>query len=325
MVGFQTLRFGLISPISSIGFTIFAAGACRHSIEYGYHLGQLAVDLYDKFKARPYLARYAALYFECIHCWKRPITGLEQLVDASQAGLETGDIEFGCVCYIFQWVCRYFVTPLIQLDLQMQEFYRHKEFIKNQMMIKVVQGSLADGPQSYGNGGAMMYSTMCFPRMVACYLFGHIENAAKFAKESRLMSSNHVSPILVAFVTTFDALTGIAMARKQNRRRSRRAKKISRTLWRWSSHAPENYIALHLLIVAELASLARDHSSALPMYENAIAMFERQGYLSHSFVKRALWQIHVGERRYGKGGNVLTKRYPRLRKMGCSSQSPAAW
>ena len=183
--------------------------------------------------------------------------------------------------------------------------------MKKQVMGKVVQGlwqmahnlmgkSVGDPSQLYGRimdeteidesctVSAMVYSAMCFPRMVECYMFGHFDKAAKFAKESRLVSSSHFSPMMISLVTTFDALTVIAMARKQGRRRSRRAKKISRKLWRWSSHAPENYLGVHLLIEAELASLANDHVSALPMYENAIAGFERQGFICHTALANEL-------------------------------------
>ena len=102
------------------------------------------------------------------------------------------------------------------------------------------------------------------------------------------MSSNHFCPLLIAFVTTFDALTAIALERKRNRRRVGRAKKISRCLLRWSSQAPENFLGMHLLIEAEVASLTCRHSRALPLYVNAIGMLERQGSLCHTALANEL-------------------------------------
>jgi len=297
-----TLRHG-INPMSCIGFTVYAAWLCSvKSVQEGYQLGKLAFSLYEKFNARPWFARFTVLYFEGVHCWKKPFeTGLESLMVASRVGLSTGDTEFGCMCFSFAWACRYFITPLKELDGQMQDFSRRMEFQKQEINILITKPfwqmahnlmGLSEGDPTKLNGKVIdhfqieatrsistkLYSIMCFPQMVLCYLFGDFQNAAAFAKETLDISRTHFSPLIRAVIMLFDALTSVAIARTRNRRGARRAKKLSNIFRRWSMDSPENYLAAHLLLDAEITSLTHG-PEALPKYFAALAVWEKTGMI----------------------------------------------
>lgn len=301
-----TLKYG-INPASCLGLCVVASAMCATgAVDEGYRYGRLAVAFQEKFHLRSYLARFQSLYFEGVLCWKEPFqSGLPSLTEAAEVGLDVGDVEFGFMCFAYAWVCRFYITPLRELENEIQDMSRRMEFTGQRITLMSIRPlwqsahnlmGLDEGDPKKLIGAVFdetdvtahietdiqfVHAAMCFPRMMLCYLFGDFYEAAEVAKGTRAISSSHYSPLLCSDILLFDALTVVAVARKVGRRRARRARSISSLLRKWALNAPLNYLGLHFLIDAEIASLASNDASALSNYTAAIAMFEKTGFIFH--------------------------------------------
>jgi len=303
-----SLKSGL-SPVSCVGFAVYAALLCATgSVDEGYRFGKLAFAVYEKFNAKPYFARMSSIFFESVHCWKKPFQlSLRPLADAYQVGLQTGDVEFSFILFNFSWACRFSITPLRELNDEMHDYSRRMDFQQQELnLFKVkplwqvahnLMGLAAGDPkdldgeifsqtqiEAAGSKSRLLSSLICFPRMLLCYQFGDYEKSIGFARGSRELTANNLSPLLSSTILLFDALTEVAVSRMRKRRRARRASRISRLLLQWSSKAPQNFLALHFLVDAEISALAADHRSAYRKYVTAIALANEAG----SFLYKAL-------------------------------------
>jgi len=303
---------------------LLSFGSATGSLDEGNRIGQLALALNEKFKTigRPYLARTRSLYYECVDSWKNPVKlALDPLNEAYHVGIETGDVEFAFICFNYKWVCQFPMTPLRQLADQMHDYSRRMEHhgmggmdqcgIRSlwQAVLNLM-GLAADAKTLEGEvfglaqlevfvrlRGSFGYSLTCYPRCMIAYLFGDYELAFKFAKGSREISSQNLSPIMNSRALLFDGLTDVAMCRNKKHRRATRAAKLSKLLQRWSSRAPYNFLALHLLLDAELASLCSSESGAHRKYVGAIAMAKDTGSLLDTALSNELCGKYLVERK----------------------------
>lgn len=112
--------FVLVEPqiLIRAAFSISKTG----SIDKGNRFGKLAFALYEKFNAKPYLARLSLFYYVAVHVWTKPVEmAVQPLIDAYHAGIESGDVEYAFTCYIISWTIRFPITPLKHLDSILQD------------------------------------------------------------------------------------------------------------------------------------------------------------------------------------------------------------
>lgn len=95
-----TLQYGL-SGFSSIAFTFFGmiCMGVNADVDVGFRFGRLGLVLLERFEAMEYLPRVYAMFYGIMYPRKKPIRGcLEPLLYANRIGLQTGDLEFSCIC-----------------------------------------------------------------------------------------------------------------------------------------------------------------------------------------------------------------------------------
>lgn len=85
------------SPLATFAYALYGAIVCASGgdIDAGYHAGQLALKLLDKFNANFLKCKIYNLFNGLIRHWKEHLqNGLQPLQDGLQCGMETGDIEY---------------------------------------------------------------------------------------------------------------------------------------------------------------------------------------------------------------------------------------
>jgi hypothetical protein len=64
-----------------------------------FRYGELGLELLDMFQVREYLPRVYAAYYACIFQWRYHLPdSLDHLKKAQRVGMQTGDVEFACLC-----------------------------------------------------------------------------------------------------------------------------------------------------------------------------------------------------------------------------------
>lgn len=301
-----------------------------NSIDEGYRVGKLGLAVFNRFQNKAFLARFSAMYYECIHFWKEPFQDcIAPLKKAYRVGMQTGDIECALLCANSSLFCGLEISPLSGLDRDLQRLFdllkRQKQeihimFLKPMwQMIQNLLG-LASGDAAKLTGrvidesqlvslrsvSTVLFSFSYFPRILVCYLFGDHDRGLALSKESRKINKiQQFSPYFYSMIQFYDALTVISVARRSRRRRAPYAKKCSKLLRCWANHAPFNFMGKHLLLEAELASLAGEHASSFSQYVVAIAMSKDIG----SITECALANELAGKYLLSRGENAAAEKF----------------
>jgi predicted ATPase len=95
-----TLTHGLCF-MSPLAFSTFGMLCTRifPTPDEAFRYGEIGLELLNKFQVREYLPRVYAAYYACIFPWKYPLPeSLDYLIHAQRVGMQTGDVEFACLC-----------------------------------------------------------------------------------------------------------------------------------------------------------------------------------------------------------------------------------
>jgi hypothetical protein len=101
-----TLVHGLsfISPLAFSMYGMLCVGTS--DIDTAFRFGDLGLELLEKLQVREYIPRVYAVYYGCIYPLRYPIRdALDHLFYAHRVGMQTGDIEYSCLC-AYLWSSR---------------------------------------------------------------------------------------------------------------------------------------------------------------------------------------------------------------------------
>jgi predicted ATPase len=295
-----TLQYGLsvFASAAFSGYGMLCVGTLGE-VDEGFRFGELGMTLLERFKANEFLPRVYAAFYGCIYAWKKPLKDvLEPLRRAHHIGLQTGDIEFACLCanlYCFSAVDA--GVPLQSIEHEWHGFHEvmHSNRQKGLLIMALpsvqvihhymglsedplsAKGDLMDFDEALqsaiDNKRVISMTVIRLYRMQVAYVFNDYETAAE-----HIVGIEDLWQIPPTFERAsslfFGGLVALQMARenKQKRKSIKSAKAIIKLFKKWATHTPHNCLDKLFLLEAELECVFGRNAKAYEKYTCAIAL-----------------------------------------------------
>ena len=272
--------------------------------EAGLRYGALSLELLDMFQVREYLPRTYSAYYASTFQFKYPLPdSLDYLMHAQRIGMQTGDVEFACLCTNL-WGCVALDTdiPLDEIEYHWTSFQatmrtrRQKSNFRMSVTclqaIQYIQGKEVDFTvteqllqRSINNYIVSTRDDVRWSEAKTSFLFNDLFRADELAYVANFSKYVHNMPPTSEIVqTTFlNGMISLAMATQTRQdgklrpRRSRRqyiaeGKRMIRFIQKYALWAPCNYLDKQLLLEAELAAIKGRSDQAMQHFTSAIAL-----------------------------------------------------
>jgi len=313
LIMFQQVRLSVRhgNPIpAAFTYTAYGVMLCGvlGEIESGYKFGKMALSMLPKLEAHEYKAKSVYSYHTFIWHWKEDAKmGLRPLLDAYQAGLETGDLEYAGWS-VFVYTTYSFVTgkELGQLFEDMAPYRKALHSFQHEMaerytaicsqailnllgrsdQVMALQGEcydeIAQKPFHDQGEDQLANFLLYFHKLLLCYLFGNYQEAVVHADHARRYMESGAGKLLIPYFHFLDSLARLALLEFQPDKRKAFWPKIQANLAKlrkWATKAPVNHQHKVDLIEAEKARLLGHHREAKEFYDAAT-----QGARAHDFL-----------------------------------------
>ncbi len=299
------------SALSIFGYSTYGLLLCAafEDIESGYQTGQLAISLLDKFNAKELKAKSFAAYNAAVHHWKKPAREtIEPLIEASQSGLETGDIEFAgvtamhCGSYIF-WIGEPLEIvakqqekfqiilqkikqeyQLVYLNIWQQTVFNLQGFNDNPCnLIGEVFNEEEVLPKVIETNFGMAVFGIYLSKSMLCYLFNDfnksLDNAILAEKYEQANAGVMVVPIHKFYYSLALLATYSTSSTDRQLEIITQVESHQEKMQLWASHAPTNYQHRYDLVEAEKSQVLGQILTAEEFYEQAIDGAKENKYL----------------------------------------------
>jgi hypothetical protein len=300
-----TLTHGLcfMSPLAFSTFGMLCTKIFPTPDE-AFRYGEIGLELLNNFQVREYLPRVYAAYYACIFQWKYPLhESLEYLLHAQRVGMQTGDVEFACLCAnLWGYIAMDTDIPLDEIESQWTSFQltmksrQQKSVLRMSITclqtIQYLQGKHVDFTvteqmlqYSIDNNMASTRNGIRWSEVKMSLLFNDVFRADEIAYIANFNQSVQAMPPTCEIIQTafLNGMISLVMATQTQRdgklrtRRSRRqyiaeGKRMIRFIKKYALWAPSNYVDKQFLLEAELAVVEGQNDQAMQHYICAIAM-----------------------------------------------------
>ncbi|MEG3840592.1 AAA family ATPase [Microcoleus sp. herbarium14] len=305
------------SDIAALSYVWYGTLLCAFGeIEKGYHAGQLAVRLLEKFDNKQLICPVYNMFNSFIRPWKEHAKeNLAPLQDALQNGLEFGSLDYVGYCVANYCLYLFWTGGLLELLLNKQLLYVNlSEKIGNTyvaMEINVarqlnlnLQGlatekyrligeaidevTLLPQLQAAHNGWTLFH--LYLHKGILLYLLkdgaGAVANfsqALEYIKSiigvmSLAVHNFYYSLALLAVYSTADTQEEYLQQVEANQEK----------MQNWAFHAPMNYLHKYELVEAEKARVLGEKERAMDFYDRAIQHSREQGYIQEEALANEL-------------------------------------
>jgi len=285
-------------------------------IDFGYQLGQLALNVLDKLNAKEFRCKALLTYCITIQHWKQHTRNtIEPLRQAIQDGLEVGDIEFACHTADFYCAHLFFVGEHLEFVAErLEQYIDFVNMFKQQYQLKLLKifgqavSNIREGAENkcelIGNtfneieslplfikeNNVIYLLYIYFFKSRLCYLFkdysGCLENSELAAKYSHfvrniILFAEHIFYYSLALVAQY-ANTHNREDNENNLKQQQYLKQVEenqRKMKYWAFHCPANYQHKYDLVEAEKARVLGQYFSAMEYYDLAIDGAKENGYV----------------------------------------------
>jgi hypothetical protein len=300
-----TLTHGLCF-MSPLAFSTFGMLCIKlfPTPDAGLRYGELGLELLDMFQVREYLPRVYAAYYACIFQWKYPLSdSLDYLIHAQRVGMQTGDVEFACLCAnLWGYIAMDTDIPLDEIENHWTTFQTTMKSRKQKSILRMsvtclqaiqyLQGKDVDFTvteqllqHSIDNHMASTRNGIRWSKAKTSFIFNDLFRADEMAYVANFSQTVNTTPPTCEIIQTafLNGMISLAMA-TQNRhdaklrpRRSRKqyiaeGKRMIRFVKQYALWAPSNYVDKQLLLEAELAAVEGRKDQAMQHYTCAIAL-----------------------------------------------------
>jgi hypothetical protein len=301
-----TLTYGL-SFISPVAFTTFGMLCTKifPTPDTAFRYGEIGLELLDRFQVREYLPRIYSAYYACIFPWRYHLPeSLDFLLHAERVGMQTGDVEFACLCAnLWGYVATDSDVPLDEVETHWLAFQntmksrRQKSSLKMSISclqaVQYLQGKDVDLTETeellkYSIENKMVLKTANIRWWDAktALIFNELSRADEIAYIANFSKNKHTIPptseiVQTAFLNGMIALVMASYPRHRDSthrpRRSRRqyiaeGQRMIRLIKKYVLWAPINYYDKQVLLEAELAAVQGHKDRAMQQYTGAIAL-----------------------------------------------------
>jgi predicted ATPase/GAF domain-containing protein/tRNA A-37 threonylcarbamoyl transferase component Bud32 len=299
------------SPLAAVAYVFYGIVVCSATgdIDTGYHAGNLALKLLDKFNANSLKCKTYQIFYGLIIHWKEHTKeALLPLLSAFQSGLETGDIEYAGYCVTVYCAIVFLTGQQLDIVQQQQRQYLDLAFKLKQdysiYYIKIFHQLTLNLQNRSENPcqlvGESFNETQMLPvfietnnrvllfmaylaKTILFYLFKESNNAITNAS---LASEHAVSVMGMVVSPTHNFYYSLALlAQYPNASRSEQQQYLvivdenQQKMQRWAESAPSNFQHKYDLVEAEKARIQGQILEAMEYYDRAIAGAKEQGYI----------------------------------------------
>jgi PAS domain S-box-containing protein len=320
-------------------------------IEKGYHAGQLALKLLERFNANSLKSCVYNLVYGFVRPWKKHIReSLEPLQEAIPTGLEFGELIYSSYCALNY--CGYLFStesslenikrkqdPYIELLVQSKNnlsLYSTKawhQFVKN------LQGL---NPDKYQLIGDSFDEETILPELYAChdnwslfiaylikqilrYIFKDYQGALVNAEKAELYTVSVAGFMYVATHKMYYSLALLALyleaETSQQIEYLQQVEANQEKLQLWAHHCPMNFQHKYDLVAAEKARVLGQTLEAMELYDHAIAGAKENEYIQEEALANELAaEFYLGLGREKVAMAYMTDAYYIYAKWGATAK-----
>jgi predicted ATPase/signal transduction histidine kinase len=305
-----SVRYGN-SPFSPYGYCAYGIvllGIGGKTLQ-GYDVGRFSIDIISRYKSNECTTKINALFNLFMKHWKDKLKDtIEPLLEVFQLGLETGDFEFGVYGLMYSSVHSLFsgieleqIGKEIDSQIAVIRKLNQERILSNMKLLKqlilnltgqakeptlligesfneeVMMPSIIDSKDNVWIGALYIYKT------IVCYLFGKSPDTLQIALAAEKCKVTLVGLIYLPLINYYTSLVFLSEnTRMRWYRRLIYLVKVflnQRTLKKWATDAPENYLHKWYLVEAEKNRVLRRKMKSLKCYEKAILLAHNNGYI----------------------------------------------
>ncbi|MBD2040743.1 ATP-binding sensor histidine kinase [Microcoleus sp. FACHB-672] len=330
------------SPLSAVGYALYGMILCAMmgDIDAGYHAGQLALSLLDKFNANSVKSKIYNILNLFIKPWKEHLREtLAPFLEGVQSGIETGDIESAGYCINNYCINLFLVGERLDVVEKEQGQYldlavklKQKYSIDFNRLLRQltlnIQGLAEDKLQLIGESfneaktlpiilenknGILLFVTY-FAKTILLYLFKEPEKAVASAGlaaehlacvKGMVLSAGHNFYYSLALLAFYPKASKVEQGRYLKQVDANQEK-----MQQWASHAPSNFAHKYELVEAEKARVLGDIAQAILHYEQAITAARKEGYIQEEALACELaGEFHLARAQENMARFYLTEAY----------------
>ncbi len=317
------------SPFAYINYSVLlSSGAGK--IKEGYRFGQFALRLMDKLSAHRFYTKVYFIYYGMVQPWNaHPQVTLAPLLEVSQVGLETGDIEFAALA-LNQYALNGFYSgeKLNDLFEVVDTNLKHVRELKQNNALSYLQswaqtisnlrgetedpcylsGVYWDETQALQEfkavGDRTGYGTTYLHKAYINYLFCAYQKSSDYFDVTEDYLDDMIGLLNVGWFAFYDSLAKLACYANYSVKERLQARwsimSNQRKLKKWAKHAPMTYQHKYHLVEAEWHRIFGNYEKARALYEKAIDLALRHTYpseaaLAYELLARFYMSFHKSE------------------------------
>ncbi|MEG4486199.1 AAA family ATPase [Microcoleus sp. D2_18a_B4] len=324
------------SPYASIAYVFYGVVMYKlGDISLAYQFGQLAIRMLDKFPSRSIKSRVYTAFGSFINHWNASVkSGLDELKEGFQAGIETGELEYAG--YSITEYCFKKLSIGEPLDLVEQETGKYMKLMQ-QSQLEIAVQHISIGRQTALNlrGQAVepchlvgerfnelkmlpvlietknfvLVGVVYYAKTQLNYLFRNyaeaLENSRLFEKHEESVAGFYV----VSLNNFYSSLSIIALypasGKGEQKQYLEKVLQNQNKMKKWAVHAPMNYQHKYDLVAAEKARVLGQNSQAMDLYDRAIDGAAKNGYIHEEALACEL----AGEFYQALGKEIVSQAY----------------
>jgi PAS domain S-box-containing protein len=289
------------SYLAAYTYGVFGTLLCGHlnDIEMGYHAGQIALHLQNKYDAKEMKCKVNMPYDSFIRHWKEHhrLT-IPAFSETIKTGLETGDIVYASYCCI--WSCGYLFLTGDHLNYVEDKQRQYAKLLENFRQenglypVKIwrqlslnLQGRSIDKytliGESYSIEDAKRVEIInvvltnyfeLFAKLILAYVFRKFKDSFEYTNQASIYSEAATASMLSGGYVYYDSLCRLAhYSNLEPNEQKKVLEKVHSNLQKiqvWRRYAPINFDSKYALIRAEIARVTNQHDDAIKQYERAL-------------------------------------------------------
>ena len=325
------------TAFSSVVYASYALVLCSaaEEIEAGFQFGELALQLLNRFDARPFEPKTVHIFNTFVRPWQEEIKKtLKPLIHAHYLGIEMGDIGYANFalftrCFYSYWIGNELIKlePEIAQSIQAMEQYkqtvqvRWTELVRQPILSLLGKTHTPCCLNSSGYDEETMLSVyqevndiqaihfFYLNKLFLCYLFQQYDSAVEYAAQSEKHSSVALGFYSIPLLYFYTSLAQLALfptvSPDEQQQMLQAVGEYQKKMKNWSSHAPVNFLHKFYLVEAERARVLNQYEAARNYYDQAISLAHKNEYIN----EEALAYELAGRFYLDRGQNHLTRYY----------------
>ncbi|MBD2343232.1 trifunctional serine/threonine-protein kinase/ATP-binding protein/sensor histidine kinase [Anabaena subtropica] len=307
------------SPQSAIAYSLYGLFLCAtEEIEDGYQFGQIAMTILQKFHAQELKSKVYLTFSLFIKHWKDAIASiLDIFLQGLQSGLETGDLEYvgycaNCYAQFLFWTGENLEIAESEADKYCQLLQEIKQDVSLvwgntwRQTVGNLRGKASNPKLLIGdyfdereilpaliasrntNGICYVY----LAKSLLAYLFAAEAEAIEYASRFEEYEQGAAGLLIVPLKNFYQSLSMLSLYPKlDSNQQSTYLEKITanqQKMRKWADHAPLNYQHKFYLVEAERHRVLEDKTTAIELYDQAIALAQANGYIQEEAIANEL-------------------------------------